>query len=147
MLMHCITIPYYLARWESWLIRYTVTVEITGSSPVRVAIKNLQLEVNLWKEILIRKPPRQNVFFVITTKLNVEKTRNAMCIKNSRKNIRVKNAKANYFYNYLPISLRKSIVNLMWARCLLGRPEPTVQRASIAMMYRRTNSCVMNMGS
>ena len=26
-----------LARWERWLIRDTVTVENTGSSPVRVA--------------------------------------------------------------------------------------------------------------
>ena len=26
-----------MARWESWLIRDTVTVENTGSSPVRVA--------------------------------------------------------------------------------------------------------------
>ena len=32
---------HYMAHWESWLIRHTVTVEITGSSPVWVA-KNTQ---------------------------------------------------------------------------------------------------------
>ena len=34
-----------MARWESWLIRDTVTVEITGSSPVRVA--TLPFETNM----------------------------------------------------------------------------------------------------